>query len=735
MLNPAADLRSSRLTLHGQSRYRLPKVLLGMGLVGLFGVALGQVEEKPPLNRQDSEETSQADEKPTDQAPGPNISVIVEETLPMIAGVSSVAAKQSNSLLQTPAGVSVVSHPLFRSQDAVVLSDALKNVSGINLQSNFGVHDYFLIRGFDSLSSGLVLTDGALEPEAAYYHLYNLEQVEVLKGPGAFLYGGNPLSGTVSLVRKQPQFSTFFQGAATLGSFETFRGRFDLNLGRDDSPVAFRLNLMGQDAAGYRDYRDNRQVAVNPALAWRLGEHSRLDLNFEWVENRYGPDAGLPLLGDEIAPVSRRQSYGSHFDSSDQEIFRLRLDWSTRFSDRVTLRNKFFLTDFNWISAGTLLNGVFPDESGTLQVQRVLNQLDDRQVLLGNQVEGVFDFVTAGVQHRLLAGIEVSRLSDDFSLEVSGLLPLDLFNPQRLPDEPAFPLSYLGQQGDTRSLVVAPYVVDQLSLGKKTKLMLGARIDRVDFEDSFSGAQEAYAQLSPMAGFLVSPRPEYSLYVNAGSGFSPPSTLVAGDRRPEESVQYEGGFKGQFLQGRLNANFSLYHLERQNVAIPDDTGVTRRIGDQLSRGLEAEISAQHNSFWHSFFSYAYNRSRLTRFAETGIVNFFPLTFGTIDRSGNRAPFAPRHILSLWSTREFRGRFGLGGGARYVSGQFIAADNLFAIDPFLVFDAVLSYRHENWRISFNIKNIGGTSYETRGFGANSVIPADPTAFFGTIQFTR
>ena len=75
-----------------------------------------------------------------------------------------------------------------------------------NVQTVFGVTDFFIIRGFDSLSSGLVLTDGVAEPEATFYHLYNVERVEVLKDPGAFLYGGNPLSGSVNLTRKQPVF-------------------------------------------------------------------------------------------------------------------------------------------------------------------------------------------------------------------------------------------------------------------------------------------------------------------------------------------------------------------------------------------------------------------------------------------------------------------------------------------------------------------------------------------------
>ena len=117
---------------------------------------------------------------------------------------SSVATKIPLPLERTPLSVGVVTELQLKRQDAVVLGDALKNISGVNVHTGFGAHDFLVIRGFDSLSSGLVLTDGVQEPEVSFYNTYNLERVEVLKGPGAFVYGGNPLSGAVNLVRKRP---------------------------------------------------------------------------------------------------------------------------------------------------------------------------------------------------------------------------------------------------------------------------------------------------------------------------------------------------------------------------------------------------------------------------------------------------------------------------------------------------------------------------------------------------
>ena len=125
----------------------------------------------------------------------------------------------------TPASVSVVPRAVFESQDAFVLGDALRNVSGVSVATGFGVFDFFTIRGFDSLSSALVLTDGAFEPESTFYPLYNVRQVEVVKGPAAFLYGANPLSGAVHLVRKQPVAGTLGDGQRVLRQLRHLRGR------------------------------------------------------------------------------------------------------------------------------------------------------------------------------------------------------------------------------------------------------------------------------------------------------------------------------------------------------------------------------------------------------------------------------------------------------------------------------------------------------------------------------
>ena len=115
-----------------------------------------------------------------------------------------------------------------------------------------------MLRGFDSLSSGLILTDGAPEPETTYYQLYNAERVEVLKGPAGFLYGSDPLAGVVNIVRKQPVPVSFATFGARGGSHGTAEGTLDFGLGSEGRPVSFRLNAFWRESDGYRDVRRAR---------------------------------------------------------------------------------------------------------------------------------------------------------------------------------------------------------------------------------------------------------------------------------------------------------------------------------------------------------------------------------------------------------------------------------------------------------------------------------------------
>ncbi len=671
------------------------------------------------------------DEETEDQQPTATVAaeVFVRESLEFAPTSNTIATKLPVELALTPAHVGVVDLPLLAAQGATVLGDALENVSGLNVQTGSGVFDYFVVRGFDSLSSGLVLTDGAPEPEVTFYQLYNAERVEVLKGPSGFLYGPNPLAGAVNIVRKQPIPAQFGLVSATFGSFGTAEGQVDWNSASADGDLAFRFNGLYRETDGWRDGREGQVVAFNPTLTWRPNAETALHVNIEALSSDYRPDAGLPLIdGVVTGQVHRDTSFAPPSDNSEQDLLRFQVDFEHAISDRLSVRNKFYGRELDWISSGTLLLGAVPalPEFGfDGVVARTQIVLDDDQRVWGDQLEMTFEAVTGAISHRLLAGVEVSLASDDYTLDVLSLPTISLLNPVE-PPEPQFPLAP-PSAGETETTVVAPYFVDQMRFDEHWQVLVGARYDSIDFENRVSGTKRDGGKLSPMVGVVFSPLAETAVYANFGRSFAPPSVRVAGEREPEESRQIEVGLRQRLFAGKLSASLAAYEIERDNIAIPDDNGFTQQAGDQRSRGIELEIQAQPAPGWSATFAYAYTDSELTRFSErlfAGMQSNGVLIFRTFDRSGNRSAFAPEHLANLWLSKRIGKSLTVSLGGRYVDNQFIAEDNAAELDSYGLVDAAFSYHWRDWRWSLWLDNLTDEEYETRGFGSSSVIPGRP-----------
>lgn len=706
----------------------------------------------PALSAEVGDSTDDSSSPDTAAPVLPPVSVTVEGSLPYIPTSNTILTRLPLKLRLTPANVGTVGEQLLHEQGAFILGDALLNVSGLNVQTQSGVTDFFVIRGFDSLSSSLVLTDGASEPEAAFYQMYNVERVEVLKGPGGLLYGSNPLAGAVNIVRRQPQPGTFGRAGVSAGSFGTYDGTVDYNKASTDGTLAFRLNSTWRQSDYWRDDKENRNLAVNPAFTWRIGGKSSLNVNLEYVDTDYSPDSGLPLFGGEIPDVPRARSYQSPVDTSDQQLSRVQVDFDVKLNDAWSLRNKTYYRDLDWTADGTLLTGVSPSfVTFRPEVQRALQMLDDRQRFVSNQIEAVLSASTGAVKHEVVAGLETARFGDDFTLDVAFLPSIDLFDPVETARQPfaAVPLA----AGEWKSLVLAPYVIDQITFSEHFSALAGARLDVIDFDDgvpissrpSCAAAEQddgcvnsrRDSEVSPMGGVVYSPTRTLSFYANASRAFAPPSNRLMREREPERSRQYEVGAKMERFGGKLQLTVAAYRMERENIPIVDDNGFTQQAGDQLSRGIEVEFAAEPITRLRTFLSYAFNDSELTRFSEQLVVGFDPNTFtpifATFDRSGNTPAFAPRHILNAWVSKGLPGGWNVAAGGRFVGGQFIAEDNSFTIDSYAVLDAAVSYTRGDWEFRLNLKNLTDREYETRGFGSSSVIPAPPFSAYVGAQY--
>jgi iron complex outermembrane receptor protein len=235
-----------------------------------------------------------------------------------------------------------------------------------------------------------------------------------------------------------------------------------------------------------------------------------------------------------------------------------------------------------------------------------------------------------------------------------------------------------------------------------------------------------------MFGLVVSPTPKLSLYGNYSQAFAPPSSLVVGEREPEESEQWEGGVKSRFWDDRCALTAAVFQIEKTNMAIPDQTGVTRQQGSGTSKGVEVELQTRLGPDTYAFASYAYTDTELTAYRELVVFPTQPPQFAILDRTGNGFPFAPKNVFNVWAQREPKKGLGVGLGARYVGNQFIHEDNAFEIDSYWLLDAMLSYKVGRATLRVNLKNLTDTEYYTRGFSNASVLPGAPFAAYASLQ---
>ncbi|MCH7823841.1 MAG: TonB-dependent receptor [Acidobacteria bacterium] len=600
-------------------------------------------DEAPPQPQQEEARRGQT-----------RVFIFVEGSLPYVPTSNTIATKLPLSLQLTPFHVGIVTEALFEERYDTTVSGALMNISNVNIQPGNGVNDFFIIRGFDSLSSTLIMTDGASEPETTFYELYNVENVEVLKGPSGFLYGSNPLAGTVNLVRKQPLPVTLGSARVTLGRFNWIEAAADFNYGNVDGNFFFRVNSVFRDRSGYRDRIEGRTFAINPAATWKTSDSTSLNLNFEYVSADYSPDAGLPLIFGDVVAVDRTTNYQSALDSSDQNIYRLQADYQNEVSDNLTLRNKFYYRGLDWLSNGTLFNGVIPVfneffiPTGEFLLSRSLILLDNEQNWIGNQLEAAINGNTGSVSHNLLLGFELARQADLFTLDVGFLPDVPLLDPGAPTLGPPILLPQFSQAGDSRAIIAAPYAIDQITFNDRFQVLAGVRLDTIDFNDDLKGVSRRDTKASPMLGVVFVADENSSIYANYTRSFAPPAPRVqTGQVLPEEGEQIEAGFKREFLDRRGRATFAVYQLERRNIGIPDANGVTQQVGSQRSRGFETELFVETSRGLRFVGSYAYNRAELTEFSEQVIIGvdplFFTPIFATADRSG------PRRLLATWTS--------------------------------------------------------------------------------------
>jgi iron complex outermembrane receptor protein len=636
--------------------------------------------------------------------------------------------KLDTPLHDLPQAIQVVPFQVIRDQQALVLEDAVRNVSGVYRENTFGnTLDRFSIRGF---SQNQFLRDGFRDPQNQVRSLAGVERVEVLKGPASILYGQLEPGGIINVVTRRPQRMSAYVADVQVGTDQLFRVNLDATgAAAPDSPVLVRLTASAERSDSFRGVAATKieRIDLAPSFTWEISEKTDAWVQFNYLRSERPFDRGLVALGTGVAAVPNDRFLGEPGDHLFVEQHGVVTEINHRFNANWRLRQglRGSWSDSNDFRAEPSSN---PSATGVLNRRWSMN--DDEGHTLATQTDLLGSLQTGAISHRVLAGFDLTQT------EAGGIngsnptnIPLNIFAP--IYGVTPLPITALARDDRNTTDGVGLYVQDQINLRDDLKLLASVRYDAVDYtgRDFLDGTTRRQSDdaWTPRAGVVYQPIKSVSLFASYSKGFNPVTSgsLANGDApRPTTGEQIEGGVKTEFFGGKLTSTVAAFEITKQNLTLSDpaNTGFVIQTGEVRSRGFEFDISGRLAAGWDVIASYAFIDAEITR--------------DTALRVGNRLLSVPEHGASLWSVYRLqhgalRG-FGFGGGAFYVGERAGDSANSFWIPSYVRVDATLFYERPSWRAAINIRNAFDRDYYAAASSRTRIDPGAPLAVIGSVS---
>lgn len=661
--------------------------------------------------------------------------------------------KYTERLVDTAQTVQVIKKELFEQQGALTLTEALRNTPGVGAfflgeNGNTTTGDAIFMRGFDTSSS--IFVDGVRDVGSISRDVFNLEQIDVLKGPAGTDNGRGAPTGSVNLVTKKAGMSNAASTAITGGSGEQKRVTLDANRVLDaERGIALRVNLLAQDSgSAARDVVENKRWAVAPSLGFGLKGPTRVHLDYLHVDQDNIPDGGVYVIGlpgytspDRTRPfvaeaprVDPKNFYGSKDDYDDVKADMATVRVEHDFSPALRLQNTsrygktsqdYLLTAF-LTSAANLATPDRTDPNTWTLARSIRTGKDQENRILTNVTTLTAQFDTGAVAHTLVTGLEMtSERQTTWGLTGLGALPpANIYRPNP-GDAPTTPVSvartgaYNEGEVDTQSL----YLFDTARIGERWILNGGVRVDH--FRGDYSvvaltnnvptatrfkvGDNLVNGKLSA----LYKPTANSSVYAMVASSKQPPggSFTVSGSANsaqnpiydPQETTTTEVGAKLDLLKRRLSLSAALFRTDVENEVEQDPVDLQYyQTGKKRVQGVELGATGELAPHWLVSAGYLYMDTSVERGRN-------------VTASGeNSLTYTPKQSFTAWTSYDLPWGLRIGGGARFSDKLARGTDGAIGTpaytDAYWVFDAMVGYRvNRHLDLRLNVYNLADEKY--------------------------
>ncbi|WGS88388.1 TonB-dependent receptor [Methylomonas sp. UP202] len=670
---------------------------------------------------------------------------------------ASTATRTDTPLMETPASIQVVPQQVLKDQQAITLADGLRNVSGVQISPS-PTYENFTVRGFDM--NGATYRNGIREASWAA-ETANVERLEVLKGPGAMLYGRIEPGGMINRVLKKPLFTPYYALQQQFGSFDNYRTTLDATGAlNQDKTFAYRFNLAYQDTKSFRDlfYRD--RIFIAPQFTWKVSDRTEVNFGMEYQRDDFRWDDGLPVLNGATRPANLpiNTALSDQSAHANQERNVADLNWSHAFNDDWKISQQFSAFLGSRIQYDIFPYGIHANQRTVDRYNWDNNVKSSQTYSFNTNLLGHLN--TWGVKHTLLVGHDYYAYTDESQNRCCASVDsIDIYNPQPFTGNLALlPLNYGHYHQEWNGV----YFQDQMVFWDRLHLLGGGRYDWADYGVGSSGSSYAAAEaamnanhvsagkFSPRVGVLYRAFPWLSLYGNYTESLGTNNSYSARNTdgtplKPQEARQFEGGIKTELFDQKLTASLAYFDIVKTNLATgnPDPTlallGYTTTVGAARSRGVEFDLAGELSENWSLIANYTYLDTRITKFTEQDV-------YGGVSLLGKRFPNAPRHSANVWLKYEFTdpafAGLSLGSGIRVTSQRQGDPQNSYQLPGYATWDASAAYKFKvgptRMTAQLNAYNLLDKRYFTGAdtFDASQRyygnMPGAPISFIGSIK---
>jgi catecholate siderophore receptor len=687
-------------------------------------------------------------------------------------------------LVDTPRSITIIPQQIIEQTAATSLQDILRTSPGITFGAGEGgqpLADRPFIRG--QASGNNVFVDGIRDSGGQQREVFNLEQVEVIKGPDSVYSGRGSGGGSINLGSKAPRTTDFTRFALGAGTDGYLRATVDQNWHLGET-AGLRVNLMGSegDVPG-RDPVDFDKWGLGLSLAAGLGTPTTATFSYYHLTSNQMPDYGIPLFtktgvrttDSGILDVPYDSFYGLRDrDYLTNTVDTFTFDFEHAFSENLRLRNvsrwSETLNDYvvtNPGDGGNITNGGVALIGGTYWMKRGTKSRWNPTQTIANVTDLTGSFSTGGLRHSFDIGLELAREDNSNAsytvtttsgsacpAPLTGFDCTPLYDPN--PQDPWTGTIVRGPISDATTDTVGLYALNSIEIGERFIVNLGLRYDDYSVEGTTASVVAGapvhtavggdWSFLNYQVGLVYKPTVNSSIYASYATSSTPPLT-AAGDQStggngtgsgslanevldPEETTSLEIGAKVNLFGDRLALSAAAFTLTRQNAQIlvgplPTDFA---QAGEVEVRGIELGVSGNITRLWQVFGGYTWMDSELVKGPVT-IVGGVP-----VPNAFEGLPLAntPEHTFSLFTTYRVTPKLSLGGGAYYVSDSFGGnqggagggANRVYA-PAWTRFDLFASYDlSETASLQLNVQNATDEEYimRTNGVHHADVAPA-------------